>query len=44
MEHHQLPYSLILCKQSLFMVPTCFGAIILPSLGRWHQNFFKTYQ
>jgi len=26
------------------MVPTCFGAIILPSLGRWHQNFFKTYQ
>jgi hypothetical protein len=26
-----------------YIVPTCFGAIILPSSGTWHQNFFKTY-
>jgi hypothetical protein len=23
--------------------PTCFGVIISPSSGSWHQNFFKTY-
>jgi len=27
----------------IIIIITCFGAVILPSLGTWHQNFFKTY-
>jgi len=25
------------------VAPICIGAIISPSSGSWHQNFFKTY-
>jgi hypothetical protein len=26
-----------------YIAPTCFGAIMSPSPGSWHQNFFKTH-
>jgi len=26
-----------------YIAATCFGAIISPSSGCWHQNFWETY-
>jgi len=26
-----------------YIAATCFGVIVSPSSGCWHQNYFKTY-
>lgn len=31
------------CLQFVYLAVTCFGAIISPNSGSWHQNFFETY-
>jgi len=36
-------YSIMCAYDLKYIAPTCFGVIISPSSGRWHQSIFKTY-
>jgi len=35
-------YSTVM-RTRFYTAPTCFGAVILPSSGTWHQNDFQTH-